>query len=98
MAKLNKEEVLKIARSSNLNVHESEIDLLMRHLSDLLTYAEKVKEAANILSQEMSSKNINIFREDIVVKTGSEPILAQAPETAEGFFVVPSIIEGRGEK
>lgn len=92
MAKISKEEVLKIARLSNIDVHEDEVDSLTKQLADVLSYAERVKEVAAD-AEEPSNMNVNVFREDVVVKTDPEPVLSQAPEREDNFFVVPKILE-----
>lgn len=92
MAKITKEEVLKIAAMSHIAIHEDEIGSLMQHLQSVLTYAERVQEIAGN-AQGVLLKQVNIFREDVAIHTNPEPILAQAPEREENFFVVPRIIE-----
>ena len=92
MTKISKEEILRIARLSRLDIHEDEINPLMKRLDEVLTYAERVREVAADVD-EPSSKNMNVFREDIVVKTDPKPILSQAPAQEEDYFVVPAILE-----
>ena len=93
MAKITREEVLKIARMSHITIPEQEIDLLVEELAGVLSYAERVKDLAADAAQEPSTRVINVTREDLVVSTNPEPILAQAPERQERYFVVPAILE-----
>lgn len=92
MVTITKDEVLKIARISRLDIHEDEVEPLMKQLDSVLSYAERVKEIA-VEVQEPSVKNINVFREDMVIKTDAEISLAQAPAREENFYVVPAILE-----
>ena len=92
MTKVTKEEVLKIARIASLAIHEDELDGMVKQLQDVLSYAARVQEIAQEVDLP-SSKNVNVFREDIIVKSDPEMILAQAPEREENFFVVPAILE-----
>ena len=92
MTKVTREEILKIARMSQLNVHKDEIEPLILQTEQVLSYAERVKEVAADV-QEPSTKNVNVFREDVIVRTDNEPILAQAPEREGNYFVVPMILE-----
>lgn len=92
MTKVTKEEVLKIAAMSQIAIHEDEIESLTKHLESVLTYAERVQEIAGT-AVGMLPKQVNVFREDIIIRTNPEPLLAQAPEREENFFVVPRIIE-----
>ena len=94
MKKISKEELLKLAHISRLELDEQEIPDLMQQMQDVLSYAERVTEVVNsVIGEEPSSKNINVFREDVVDRTDAESILAQAPEREENFFVVPVIID-----
>ena len=94
MTKISKEEVLKIAEISRIRLSEDEIEPMIKHLEGVLSYAERVQEIAADI-EEPSNKNVNVFREDVVVKTDPETILCQAPEREEDYFVVPAIIESK---
>lgn len=92
MIKISKEEALKIAEISRISLHENEIESTIAHLQSVLSYAERVQEIAADI-EEPSIKNVNVFREDVVVAINPETILCQAPEREENFFIVPAIIE-----
>lgn len=94
MIKITQEELLKIAQLSNLHVSPDEIPSLIKQVEDILSYAIRVKEVIGFENaQDLSSKNINVFREDVCIKTDDAPILAQAPATERNYFIVPVIIE-----
>jgi len=90
--KLTRDELLKIAKHSAITLHDDEIEPLRNQLETVLNYAARVKEVAQDV-QEPSSKNVNVFREDVIIRTDYEPILAQAPVREETYFVVPVILE-----
>jgi len=92
MTKISREEVLAIARITHVELHEHEIQPLVEQLEQVLSYAERVKDVAGDV-QEPSQKNVNVFREDVVVPTDPECIRAQAPEREGDYFVVPMILE-----
>lgn len=92
MTKITKEEVLKIAKMSHLELHEDEIPALIKQLDDVLSYAERVKEVSG-LSQEAPVRNVNVMREDVAIQSDPERILAQAPEREGNYFVVPAILD-----
>lgn len=94
MAIISKDEVLKIARISAIEIHEKEVEVLTKQLEDVLAYAARVQEVAADL-QEPSAKNINVFREDVAQSADAQAILERAPEREDDFFVVPSIIEDK---
>ena len=92
MTKVSREEVLRVAQMSKIAVREQEIVPLMQRMEQVLSYAERVKQVA-IEIQEPSAKNINVFRDDVAIPQNSEKLLAQAPERAGDYFVVPMILD-----
>ncbi len=92
MTKISRQEVLKIAYMSRIALREDEVNPLIAQLEQVLSYAERVTEMATSM-QEPSTKQVNVFRDDLVVPQNPEPILAQAPERESNYFVVPVILE-----
>ncbi len=92
MTKITKEELQKIAHLSHILLPEEEVAGLVADIDNVLTYAARVCEIAADID-EPSQKNINVMRDDTVIPTDPKPILAQAPERIEDFFVVPMILE-----
>lgn len=92
MAKITKEEVLKIARMSKMTLHESEIEKIITELDAVLSYAERVSEIASDVEINVE-KNINKFRDDQVVPTDYQPIMSQAPSSEDNYFIVPKILD-----
>ncbi|BDC34381.1 hypothetical protein Noda2021_03390 [Candidatus Dependentiae bacterium Noda2021] len=92
MVKVTREELLKFAHLSRIDVNESEIESLLKQLNDVLNYARRVQNVAQE-AQELLHKNENAWREDEVIKTDPQPLLSNAPEHESGYFVVPVILE-----
>jgi aspartyl-tRNA(Asn)/glutamyl-tRNA(Gln) amidotransferase subunit C len=92
MAKITKEELRRIARMSQVGVREDELDELAAQLDAVLTYAERVKEVASQVDDQ-AHKAVNVWRQDLVIRTNPEPILADAPEHEAHYFVVPKILD-----
>ena len=90
--KISRDEILKIAAMSRVALHEDEIAPLAEQLEQVLTYAERNNEITADV-EEPSTKNVNVFREDVVARLDPDAILSQAPEEEGRFFVVPSILE-----
>lgn len=95
---INKQELLALVHLSRLQLDDAEIDSLMPQIDDILTYAHRVKDVAVEFSSKYadtisSTKNCNVFREDVVIRTDPRDILAQAPECEQNYFVVPVILE-----
>lgn len=94
MNKITKEELLKLAHLSRLQLEEHEISALMNEIEAVLSYAHRVNDIAQLeISEYLSRKNCNVVRQDSVKKTDSREILAQAPECEQNYFVVPAILE-----
>jgi aspartyl-tRNA(Asn)/glutamyl-tRNA(Gln) amidotransferase subunit C len=95
---ITKHEVEKVAKLARLELTEVEKTAFTKQLSQILTHVETlnqydtagVEPTATVLGQ------VNVFRADEVRPSlPVEKAVANAPESAEGFFVVPKIIEER---
>lgn len=94
--KIDREEVLRIARISRISVHETEIDSLISQLEVVLSYAERVTQILDEVDVEVSSnRNVNFFREDVVVPADCQALLSRAPECEEDYIVVPKILSSK---
>ena len=94
MTKITKQDILKLADLSKIEVYEDEIELFANQLQAVLSYAVRVKEIAQQEQVELE-QNINVFAQDIVKKTDPEPLLSQAPDRQDNFFVVPKILDNQ---
>jgi aspartyl-tRNA(Asn)/glutamyl-tRNA(Gln) amidotransferase subunit C len=92
MIKITREEVLHIATLSRIELQEGEIPGLIKNLEETLSYAARVQEIAAGTAHAIS-KNINVYREDVVVPTDPKPLLANAPKREENYVVVPVVLE-----
>jgi aspartyl-tRNA(Asn)/glutamyl-tRNA(Gln) amidotransferase subunit C len=92
MAKISREELLKLARISQIAVHEDEVDTMITQLDNVLSYAERVNEVV-CESNAVPHKAVNRWRDDLVIPTNPEPIIAVAPEHEAHYFVVPKILD-----
>ena len=92
MTKFDKEELLNIAELSSLKLNEQEADVLVNEIKLFLDYTEELNQVK--LAKEVSPvKNVNVFREDVAVKTDSSNLLAQSPQTKNNYFVVPKVLK-----
>lgn len=92
MVKISREDVLKIARMSHIQIHEHEIDQIAHNLASVINYAARVQEIAQDV-QIPSIKQVNVFREDVPTECIGDLVLSRAPESEAHYFVVPAIIE-----
>jgi aspartyl-tRNA(Asn)/glutamyl-tRNA(Gln) amidotransferase subunit C len=96
--RITREEVEHVARLARLEITEAEKDAFSRQLSGILDYMEQLKsvDTGEVEPTATVVGQTNVFREDEVRPSLSvEKALANAPETEEGHFVVPRIIEDR---
>lgn len=92
MKKISRQEVLTIAQMSRIALRDNEVDVMVEQLDQVLSYAERVGGFATELA-EPSTKQVNVFRDDVVVPQNPEPLLALAPEREGNYFVVPAILD-----
>lgn len=94
--KIDREEVLRIARISRISVNEAEINSLISQLQVVLSYAERVTQILDEVEIEVSTnRNVNFFREDVVVPSDPQALLSRAPEQEENYIVVPKILSSK---
>jgi aspartyl-tRNA(Asn)/glutamyl-tRNA(Gln) amidotransferase subunit C len=93
---LDKATVAHIAALARIRLSEAELAPLADELSRILTWMEQLNEVDTSGVAPMASVMAAglPMREDEVNDGGRrEEILADAPRTAHGFFVVPKVIE-----
>jgi aspartyl-tRNA(Asn)/glutamyl-tRNA(Gln) amidotransferase subunit C len=93
---LDKATVAKIAHLARIKVPEADQEHLAGELSNILNFVEQLNEVDTAGVQPMTSVAPHKLRRrpDAVTDGGiRDAVLLNAPETAEGFFVVPKVVE-----
>lgn len=93
---LDKATVARIATLARIKVPESELERLAGELSNILTWIEQLGEVNTEGVEPMASvaEMTLPMREDRVTDGGTpDKILANAPQQAHGFFLVPKVVE-----
>ena len=93
---LDKATVARIATLARIKVPESELERLAGELSNILTWIEQLGEVNTEGVEPMASvaEMTLPMREDRVTDGGHpDKILANAPQHAHGFFLVPKVVE-----
>jgi aspartyl-tRNA(Asn)/glutamyl-tRNA(Gln) amidotransferase subunit C len=93
---LDKATVAHIATLARIKLPETEQGRIAGELSHILTWIEQLSEVNTDGVEPMTSVVAMTMpmREDIVTDGNRvEDILANAPERANGFFVVPKVVE-----
>ena len=93
---LDKEIVAHIAKLARLEITESDLDVMSKELSEILSWIEQLEEVDIDGFEPMTSvvKMDLKVREDVVTDGDqADDIVANAPEHNDHFFVVPKVIE-----
>lgn len=87
---VTREDVENIALLSKLFVPEQELDSLTKSMQEIIDFADAINNAPVEDDDFDNINNLsNVFREDEVVKSfDSEEILSNAPQQAQGHFLV----------
>ncbi len=88
--------VAQIAKLARIRVPEDQLDALSGELSNILTWIEQLSELDTEGVAPMTSVvEVTLPRRPDVVTDGGyrDKVVANAPEAAHGFFVVPKVVE-----
>lgn len=96
MAKLSREDVLKLARLSRLHLSDDEIEQFATEISSILGYVEQLQE---VDLKDMPPTNqvtglTNVMRADEIINYGASPkeLLKNAPATQGGHIKVKRML------
>jgi aspartyl-tRNA(Asn)/glutamyl-tRNA(Gln) amidotransferase subunit C len=91
---LSRDQVLHVARLARLELTEDEVATMAAELSKVVEWIEKIEELGDLADVPPTSHVVdveNVLRADEPRESlPREVALAQAPDTAEGGFRVPS--------
>lgn len=93
---MDKATVKKVATLARIAVTDADLEKYTPQLDGMIKWVEQLAEVNTDNVQPLASV-VNIplgLRPDVVTDGGKQPdILANAPESVEGFFVVPKVVE-----
>lgn len=93
---MDKETVIKVARLSRISVAEEELPALEKEMSSILNWMEQLSEINTDGVEPLANvADIDLRLREDVINDGNvqKDVLANAPETMEGFYVVPKVVE-----
>jgi aspartyl-tRNA(Asn)/glutamyl-tRNA(Gln) amidotransferase subunit C len=93
---LDKAAVARIATLARIKLPKADEGALAQELTQILTWVEQLNEVDTTGVEPMSSVAAMLLpmREDVVTDGHCrDRILANAPDAADGFFVVPKVVE-----
>jgi len=88
--------VRKVAKLARIAVQEHEVEPFARELSGILDWVEQLQEVDVTDIEPMTSAvPMRLKRRADAITDGNrrDDILANAPESREGFFAVPKVVE-----
>jgi len=94
--KLSRDEVLHIAELARLGLSEGEVERFGAQLSDILTHAERLQavDLSGISPSARVQGLQSVLRDDEAVPSPArDAIMANAPQTADGCYRVPPVLE-----
>ena len=93
---VSNEELLHIAKLSDLKISDEELESYRANLEDILNFAEIVNSAnADGLDETIGANdNCNVFRKDEIKEfEDMDALLANAPECDRNMFKIPKVIQ-----
>lgn len=97
MAKITRDDVLKLAQLSHLDLSEHEIEHFSNELAEIIQYVDQLKDAdvAGLQPTDQVTGLMNVMREDKVIDYDASPsqLIKSAPSQANSQIKVKRVIE-----
>ena len=93
--KISKEELLHIAKLSDLEIQENAIDEYLKNLEDILNYTETIdKIDVSKLDETIgATEDYNVFRKDEVKQFDNiDQMMENGPEVDRNMFKIPKVL------
>lgn len=96
MAKLTREDVLKLARLSRLHLSDEEVDRFKEEIGAILGYVEQLQDTSieGLEPTQQVTGLKNVMREDVIKDYGTQPkeLLQNVPSTHQGHLKVKRML------
>jgi aspartyl/glutamyl-tRNA(asn/gln) amidotransferase, C subunit len=93
--KISKEELLHIAKLSDLEIKENEVEEYLKNLEDILNYTETIdKIDVSKLDETIgATEEFNVFRKDEVKQFDNiDQMMENGPEVDRNMFKIPKVL------
>ena len=93
--KISKEELLHIAKLSDLEIKENEIEEYLKNLEDILNYTETIdKIDVSKLDETIgATEDYNVFRKEEVKQFDNiDQMMENGPEVDRNMFKIPKVL------
>lgn len=94
---LTREDVLKVALLSRLEIGEEAIENVTKQFNDIMEHVNRLNQVntENVAPTAHALPVYNVLRPDVqIASLPREKAMANAPQAEDGFFRVPKIVEG----
>ena len=94
--KITKEQVEHVANLARLNLTEEEKEQMTRDMGAIIEFADQINslDIADVKPTDHVIPINNVFREDVTAPSmNRDKLLSNAPNTANGCFSVPKVVE-----
>ena len=96
---MDKKTVQKVARLSSIEMSDEQLDNMAPQLTNILGFIEQLSEVDTDGVEPLANvADIDLRLREDVINDGDcqEKVLANAPESTQGFFVVPKVVDQEG--
>jgi aspartyl/glutamyl-tRNA(asn/gln) amidotransferase, C subunit len=93
--KISKEELLHIAKLSDLEIKENEIEEYLKNLEDILKYTETIDkiDVSKLYETIGATDDYNVFRKDEVKQFDNiDQMMENGPEVDRNMFKIPKVL------
>jgi aspartyl-tRNA(Asn)/glutamyl-tRNA(Gln) amidotransferase subunit C len=94
---VDKSTVVRIAKLARIRVPEGELDGLADELNNILGWVEQLNEVDTdgvaAMASGVEGMELRWRKDEVTDGDCRDKVLANAPESRDGFFVVPKVIE-----
>ena len=93
---IDKDTADRVARLARISIPETELESLASELSDIVGFMEQLNECDVTNIEAMTSVTPTLLKQRMdLIDDGDqqEMILSNAPDSREGFFAVPKVVE-----
>ncbi len=93
---LSKEDVKKVANLARIHMEDEQLETMAPQLSNIIGFVEQLTEVDTDNVEPLANVvdiTLNLREDKITDGNCAEKVLANAPESTQGYFVVPKVVE-----
>lgn len=93
---LSKEDVKKVASLARIRMEDEQLETMAPQLSNIIGFVEQLAEVDTNNVEPLANVvdiTLNLREDKITDGNYADKVLANAPESTQGYFVVPKVVE-----